>query len=177
MVKKGLIIINTGNGKGKTTAALGVAFRALGHGFNVCMVQFIKGSWKYGELEAAKKFDNFTLLPMGKGFVNLGAKEPDKEDVKLAKETLEKGKEAIFSEKYKIVILDEINYALTYKLIHVKQVLEILTDKPNNVHVILTGRGADKFPELINVADLVTEMREIKHPYHRGITAQRGIEF
>ena len=176
-MKKGLIIINTGNGKGKTTAALGVAFRALGHGFKVCMVQFIKGSWKYGELEAAKKFENFILLPMGKGFVNLGAKVPDKEDIDLAVATLEKGKKAILSGEYNIVILDEINYALTYNLINIKDVLSILTEKPENVHVILTGRGADKFPELIETADLVTEMKEIKHPYQKGITAQRGIEF
>ena len=176
-MKKGLIIINTGNGKGKTTAALGVAFRALGHGFQVCMVQFIKGSWKYGELESAKKFDNFTLLPMGKGFVNLGGKEPDPKDIELAEATLKRGKEAIFSDKYKLVILDEINYALTYNLIKIEDVLEILRNKPENVHVILTGRNADKFPELIEIADLVTEMKEIKHPYQQGITAQRGIEF
>ncbi len=176
-MKKGLIIINTGNGKGKTTAALGVAFRALGHGFQVCMVQFIKGSWKYGELESAEKFDNFTLLPMGKGFVNLGSKEPDPKDIELAEATLLKGKEAILSGKYKIVILDEINYALTYKLIKIEDVLEILRNKPEHVHIILTGRNADKFPELIDIADLVTEMKEIKHPYQQGITAQRGIEF
>jgi cob(I)alamin adenosyltransferase len=176
-MKKGLIIINTGNGKGKTTAALGTAFRALGHNFKVCMVQFIKGSWKYGELEAAKKFENFTLLPMGKGFVNFGAKEPDPEDVKLAESTLKKGKEAILSENYHLVILDEIIYALNYNLINIKDVMGLLKNKPQNVHVILTGRGADNFPELVEIADLITEMKEIKHPYQKGITAQRGIEF
>ncbi len=176
-MKKGLIIINTGNGKGKTTAALGLAFRALGHNFKVCMVQFIKGSWKYGELESAKKFDNFVLLPMGKGFVNFGAKDPDPEDVKLAEETLAKGKDAINSNEYKLVILDEVLYALSYNLIKEEKVLDILKNKPENVHVVLTGRGADNFPELIKIADLVTEMKEIKHPYQQGITAQRGIEF
>jgi cob(I)alamin adenosyltransferase len=176
-MKKGLIIINTGNGKGKTTAALGLAFRALGHNFKVCMVQFIKGSWKYGELESAKKFENFTLLPMGKGFVNFGAKEPDPKDTELAEETLAKGKDAINSGEYKLVILDEILYALCYNLIKIEDVLEIVKNKPDNVHVVLTGRGLDKFPELIKVADLVTEMKEIKHPYQQGITAQRGIEF
>ena len=176
-MKKGLIIINTGNGKGKTTAALGTAFRALGHGFNVYMLQFIKGSWKYGELEAAKKFDNFILEPMGKGFVNLGAKEPDPEDIELAEATLRKAKEIIQSGKYRLVILDEVLYALSYNLIKVENILDILKNKPENVHVILTGRGADKFPTLLEIADLVTEMKEIKHPYQKGITAQRGIEF
>ncbi len=176
-MKKGLIVVNTGNGKGKTTAALGLAFRALGHGFKVCMVQFIKGSWKYGELEAAKKFDNFILLPMGKGFVNLGAKEPDQRDIQLALETLEKGKKAVMSEEYKIVIFDEINYALTYNLIKIEDVMKLLREKPENVHIVLTGRGAEKFPELVEAADLITEMKEIKHPYQKGITAQRGIEF
>ncbi len=176
-MKKGLIIINTGNGKGKTTASLGLAFRALGHNFKVCMVQFIKGSWKYGELEAAKKFENFKLLPMGKGFVNFGAKEPDTEDVKLAEQTLNKGKEAIVSGKYQLIILDEILYALNYKLIKLSDVIELLKNKPENIHIVLTGRGAENFPELIELADLVTEMKEIKHPYQQGITAQRGIEF
>ncbi len=176
-MKKGLIIIHTGNGKGKTTAALGVAFRALGHNLKVCMVQFIKGSWKYGELEAAKKFENFTLLPMGKGFVNLGSKEPDPEDIRLAGETLKKGKEALMSGEYAIVIFDEINYALSYNLIKIEDVLTMLKDKPQNVHVILTGRDANKFPELIELSDLVTEMKEIKHPYQQGISAQVGLEF
>ena len=176
-MKKGLIIINTGNGKGKTTAALGVAFRALGHNFKVCMVQFIKGSWKYGELEAAKKFDNFTLIPMGKGFVNLGGKKPDPEDIKLAEKTLKKGKESILSGEYRLVILDEVNYAVSYNLIKIEDVIDILKNKPDNVHVILTGRNAETFPELIEIADLVTEMREVKHPYQKGINAQRGIEF
>jgi cob(I)alamin adenosyltransferase len=176
-MKKGLIIINTGNGKGKTTAALGVAFRALGHNFKVCMVQFIKGSWKYGELEAAKKFDNFTLIPMGKGFVNLGDKKPDPEDIKLAEKTLKKGKESILSGEYRLVILDEVNYAVSYNLIKIEDVIDILKNKPDNVHVILTGRNAETFPELIEIADLVTEMREVKHPYQKGINAQRGIEF
>ena len=174
-MKKGLIIVHTGNGKGKTTAALGLAFRALGNGLNVCMVQFIKGTWKYGELKSAEKFDNFEILPMGKGFVNLGAKEPAKEDIEAANEAFEKGKEAILSGKYDMVILDEINYAILYKLIDVEKVIELLKNKPENVHVVLTGRSANE--KIIEIADLVTEMREVKHPYQKGIKAQRGIEF
>ncbi len=174
-MRKGLIIVHTGNGKGKTTAALGLAFRALGNGFKVCMVQFIKGTWKYGELEAAKKFENFEILPMGKGFVNLGKENPDPEDIEAAMEAFNKGKEAILSGKYDLVILDEINYAILYKLIDVDSVIEVLNQKPDNVHVVLTGRHAHE--KIIEIADLVTEMREIKHPYQKGIKAQRGIEF
>ena len=174
-MRKGLIIVHTGNGKGKTTAALGLAFRALGNGFKVCMIQFIKGTWKYGELEAAKKFENFKILPMGKGFINLGADKPDPEDINAANEAFEKGKEAIISGKYDMVILDEINYAISYKLIDVDDVVNLLKNKPDKVHVVLTGRNAHE--KIIEIADLVTEMREIKHPYKKGIKAQRGIEF
>ncbi len=174
-MRKGLIIVHTGNGKGKTTAALGLAFRALGNGFKVCMVQFIKGTWKYGELEAAKKFENFEILPMGKGFVNLGAKNPDPQDVQAAGEAFNKAKKIILSGKYDLVILDEINYAILYKLISLEKVIEVLKQKPENVHVVLTGRNAHE--KIIEIADLVTEMKEIKHPYQKGIKAQRGIEF
>ena len=174
-MRKGLIIVHTGNGKGKTTAALGLAFRALGNGFKVCMVQFIKGTWKYGELEAAKKFENFEILPMGKGFVNLGAKNPDPQDIQAAEEALNKAKEVILSGKYDLVILDEINYAILYRLISPEKVIEILKQKPENIHVVLTGRNAHE--KIIEIADLVTEMKEIKHPYQKGIKAQRGIEF
>ncbi len=174
-MKKGLIIVHTGNGKGKTTAALGLAFRALGNGFKVCMIQFIKGTWKYGELKAAEKFENFEIIPMGKGFVNLGAKEPDPRDIEAAEEAFNKAKEVILSDKYDMVILDEINYAILYKLISVEKVVELLMQKPEKLHVVLTGRNAHE--KIIEIADLVTEMREIKHPYQKGIKAQRGIEF
>ncbi len=173
--RHGLIIVNTGNGKGKTTAALGTAFRAAGQGFNIIMIQFIKGSWKYGELEAAKKFPNFTIEPMGKGFVKLGATEPDAADIELAARTWERCAAAILSQEYDLVICDEINYAISYRLLPVAEVVAVLKRKPSTVHVILTGRDAK--PEIIAAADLVTEMREIKHPYQQGITAQRGIEF
>ncbi|MBN2332020.1 MAG: cob(I)yrinic acid a,c-diamide adenosyltransferase [Deltaproteobacteria bacterium] len=173
--RKGLIVVNTGHGKGKTTAALGTAFRAAGHGFHIIVIQFIKGSWKYGELEAAKKFDNLTITPMGTGFLKLGAAEPEAADCDLAEHIWQKCEEAIFSGAYDLVICDEVNYALAYKLLPVERVVATLKKKPAYLHVILTGRDAP--PEIIELADLVTEMKEIKHPYQEGITAQRGIEF
>jgi cob(I)alamin adenosyltransferase len=173
--RHGLIIINTGNGKGKTTAALGTVFRALGQGFRVAMIQFIKGSWRYGELSAAEKFANFTLEPMGHGFLKLGAEAPDPADCELAEKTWRRCAELIQSGDYDLVVCDEVNYALSYRLLPVEMVLETLRAKPSWVHVILTGRDAPA--ELIELADLVTEMREIKHPYQKGIKAQRGIEF
>ena len=171
----GFIMVFTGNGKGKTTAALGAAFRALGHNFKVVMVQFIKGNWKYGELEAAKKFDNFLIVPMGRGFLNLDAEVPDPADCALAEEIWDICDEKIMSDEFDVVICDEVIYALSYGVLPVAKVLETLARKPEWVNVILTGRGAPK--ELIEVADLVTEMREIKHPRQQWIKAQRGIEF
>jgi len=173
--RQGLIIVHTGHGKGKTTAALGTAFRAAGQGLKIIIIQFIKGSWKYGELEAAKKFDNITITPMGKGFIKLGASEPEPADCKLAEQTWAACEEAIVSGDFDLVVCDEVNYALSYKLLPVQRVIATLAKKPSHVHVILTGRDAPA--EIIELADLVTEMKEIKHPYKKGISAQRGIEF
>ncbi len=174
--KKGLIIVHTGPGKGKTTAALGLAFRAVGDGLKVLMVQFIKGSWHYGELDAAEMLgqDKFVIRPMGKGFVKLGG-EPDPEHKKAAEEAWAFAREKIFSGEYDMIILDEINYALSYGLVPVAPVVEALEQKPETLHVVLTGRNAH--PDIVAAADLVTEMREIKHPYQKGIEAQRGIEY
>ena len=173
--KKGLIIVHTGPGKGKTTAALGLALRAVGSGLKVLMVQFIKGSWHYGELDAAKAFgDKFVLRPMGRGFVKLGG-EIDPEDKRAADEAWAFAREKIFSGEYDMIILDEINYAISYGLVSVAPVVEALKQKPEAVHVVLTGRNAH--PEIVELADMVTEMREIKHPYQKGIEAQRGIEY
>ena len=173
--KKGLIIVHTGPGKGKTTAALGLGFRAVGSGLKVLMVQFIKGSWHYGELDAAKAFgDKFVLRPMGRGFVKLGG-EIDPEDKRAADEAWAFAREKIFSGEYDMIILDEINYAISYGLLAVGPVLDTLKRKPEMVHVVLTGRNAPA--DLIALADLVTEMREVKHPYQKGIEAQRGIEY
>ena len=175
--RKGLIIVHTGPGKGKTTAALGTAMRAAGQGLKVLMVQFIKGSWHYGELEAAKRFDedSFRIIPMGRGFVKVGAEKPDPEDVRLVEEAWRFAAEKIQSGEYDLVILDEINYAISYKMLEVGKVIEALKRKPEMVHVILTGRSAH--PDIVELADLVTEMREIKHPYYKGVQAQRGIEY
>ena len=175
--RKGLIIVHTGPGKGKTTAALGTAFRAVGQGLRVLMVQFIKGSWHYGELETAKLLgdDRITILPMGRGFVKVGAEKPDPEDVRLVEDAWRLAAEKMRSGQYDLVILDEINYAISYKMLSPEWVVQALRTKPEMLHVILTGRNAH--PAIVELADMVTEMREVKHPYQKGIQAQRGIEY
>ncbi len=174
--RRGLILINTGPGKGKTTAALGTALRAVGCGMKVLMLQFIKGSWHYGELDAAEAFrPNFVLKQMGRGFVKIGGVEPDPEDVRLVEEAWAEAHQAIDSGEWDMVILDEINYAISYKMLDPATVAEALKSKPEMVHVILTGRNAH--PLLVELADTVTEMREVKHAYQKGILAQRGIEY
>ena len=174
--RKGLIIIFTGAGKGKTTAALGTAFRALGNGMRVLMLQFLKGSWHYGELDAAKKFaGQFELRQMGRGFVKVGGAETDPEDVRMVEECWSQAQAAIGSGDWDMVVLDEINYAISYKMLDAEKVAEFLRGKPEMVHVVLTGRNAHV--SLIEVADTVTEMRQVKHAYERGILAQRGIEY
>jgi len=175
--RKGLIIVYTGPGKGKTTAALGTALRCVGQGLRVLMVQFIKGSWHYGELEAAHLLgeERFKILPMGRGFVKVGAEKPDPEDIRLAREAWEFARENILGGQYDLVILDEINYVISYKMLDAEGVVEALKIKPQSLHVLLTGRNAH--PAIVELADLVTEMREVKHPYQKGISAQRGIEY
>ncbi len=175
--RKGLIIVYTGPGKGKTTAALGTAFRSVGQGLKVLMVQFIKGSWHYGELDAALMLgeDRFKILPMGRGFVKVGEEKPDAEDIRLAQEAWEFARQNMLGGQYDLVILDEINYAISYKMLDPSMVAKALKEKPEMVHVILTGRNAH--PSVVELADMVTEMREVKHPYHKGISAQRGIEY
>jgi cob(I)alamin adenosyltransferase len=175
--ENGLLIVYTGPGKGKTTCALGTAFRAVGQGLRVLMVQFIKGSWHYGELDAAKMLgdDKFEIRPMGRGFVKVGGAETDPEDIRLAEECWETGRQAIYSGKYELVILDEINYTISYKMLDAAKVVEALKGRPEQVHVICTGRNAH--PLLVEAADLVTEMKEVKHPYTKGILAQRGIDY
>jgi cob(I)alamin adenosyltransferase len=174
--RRGLILINTGPGKGKTTAALGTALRAVGCGMKVLMLQFIKGSWHYGELDAAEAFgENFVLKQMGRGFVKIGGAESDPEDVRLVEAAWAEAREAIYSGEWDLVILDEINYAIGYKMLDPQVVAEALRNKPEMVHVILTGRNAH--PLLVELADTVTEMREVKHAYQKGILAQKGIEY
>ncbi len=174
--QRGLLMVFTGNGKGKTSAAMGTALRAVGQGLKVLMIQFIKGSWHYGELDAARMLGGaFEIRPMGRGFVKVGAEQPDPEDVRLAEQAWEAAAAAIRSEDYDMVILDEINYAMHYGMLPVDRVLEELASRPEKVHVICTGRNAH--PRLIEAADLVSEVKEIKHPFHKGILAQRGIEY
>jgi cob(I)alamin adenosyltransferase len=175
-IRRGLIIVNTGPGKGKTTAAMGTAFRAVGNGMKVLMLQFLKGSWHYGELDAAKAFgENFVMKQMGRGFVKVGGAETDPEDLKMVEAAWEEAREAIMSGKWDLIILDEINYAISYGMLDPAKVVETLQQKPEMVHVILTGRSAH--PSIIKVADTVTEMKQVKHAYEKGVLAQRGIEY
>jgi len=169
----GLIIVNTGDGKGKTTAAMGTAFRAAGVGFKVKMIQFIKGSWDYGELHSAELIPNFEIVPMGEGFT--WETKNKERDTAIAWKTWEACAEAIEKGEHDMLIFDEINNAIAYDYLDVNVVIEALKKKPADMHIILTGRDAR--PELIELADLVTEMREIKHPFQEGIYAQKGIEY
>ncbi len=174
--RKGLILINTGSGKGKTTAAMGTALRAVGNGMRVLMLQFLKGSWHYGELDAAKAFgERFVMRQMGRGFVKIGGAETDPEDVHLVQAAWEEAREAILSGEWDLVVLDEINYAIGYGMLDPAQVVDTLKARPEMVHVILTGRNAH--PSLVEIADTVTEMRQVKHAYEQGVLAQRGIEY
>jgi cob(I)alamin adenosyltransferase len=174
---RGLIIVYTGNGKGKTTAALGLCVRAVGYDEKVCIIQFIKGSWKYGELDGIKRLaPNVELYQKGLGFVGIIDDKLDRsEHIKAANEAIVFAKERILSGKYDIVILDEINVAMSLDLIKIEDVFDLVNCKPELLDLVLTGRNAR--PELIERADLVTEMREIKHPYQKGIMAQKGIDF
>ena len=175
--RKGLLIVYTGDGKGKTTSALGVAFRALGYGWKICMVQFIKGTWKYGEMTSiAELGDRFELHRMGAGFYKIMDDDlPDEVHHAAAAEALKLLMEKLVSASYDLVIADELNVALDTGLVAEQDVRRLLASRPKQVHLIVTGRGAPPF--LIDAADLVTEMREVKHPYRQGIKAQPGIDY
>jgi len=170
----GLLIVFTGNGKGKTTAALGMALRAAGHGMKILILQFIKGTWPYGELQAFERFPEVKIQPLGTGFT--WKKESLDEDRQLAQIGWEQAVDEIRRGEYDIIILDELNYVLSYGLLPIEPVLAALENRPPGLHVVVTGRNASE--ELIGMADLVTEMRQVKHPYHdQGVKAQKGIEF
>ncbi|MCL5035859.1 MAG: cob(I)yrinic acid a,c-diamide adenosyltransferase [Chloroflexi bacterium] len=171
---RGQIQIYTGSGKGKTTAALGLALRALGRGLSVYMIQFLKGDTEYGELKALEKFSDMTVEQFGRAdFVNL--ESPDPIDIKLAGEALARAGEIIGSGKYDIVILDEACVAVGWGLIKIEDLEELLKNKPPVVELILTGRSCPW--EIIKKADLVTEMKEIRHYYKKGVPARIGIEY
>jgi len=176
-LNQGLVIVYTGDGKGKTTASIGLGVRAIGYNWNVCMIQFIKGSWKYGELESIKRLTpKFEIIPAGKGFVNiLGDSKPFKLHKQIAHEAIELSIEKITSDKYKIIILDEINYALNLKLINLKDILRLIKIKPKGLTLVITGDKAHK--RVIDSADLVTEMKNIKHPYQKKNLAIKGLDF
>ena len=175
MQRKGLILIHTGNGKGKTTAAFGAAFRAAGQGMKVLILQFMNGLKDLGELKALKRIDlPITLEQYGRRvFFRTRTCEPM--DIHKAHQGLRAFKRALKGNLYDLIILDEINMAIHFGLLSVEEVIEAIEQKPPELHLVLTGRNADQ--KLIEMADLVTEMREIKHHYHQGVHAQKGIEF
>ena len=177
MSEKGFVIVYTGGGKGKTTAALGLALRAIGYNHKVCMIQFIKGSWHYGEMDSSKKLaPEFELIAVGKGFVGImDDKSPREEHEKIAEEAIKICKEKISSRNFDLVILDEVNYAIDLGLINIEDIIELIKTKPDSLDVVLTGNNAKQ--EIIDLADLVTEMKEIKHPFKSGIKAKKGIDF
>jgi cob(I)alamin adenosyltransferase len=174
---KGLVVVYTGKGKGKTTAALGIVLRSVGHGYRVGMIQFIKGEWYYGELSSSKRLEpEFEMIVAGKGFVGIiDDDHPIQEHQKAAQDALALARERLSSKMYDVMILDEINYAMKLNLIPVKNVIDIVKEKPRKTTLVLTGNYAPA--EVIAVADLVTEMREIKHPYQLGIKAKKGIDY
>jgi cob(I)alamin adenosyltransferase len=170
---KGLIHVYTGNGKGKTTAAIGLGIRAVGNGLKVVMIQFMKGR-RYSELETLEKVQNFTVVQFGRDeFVS--KKNPEKIDIELAHKGLTYAREAIQKNLFDVVILDEINVAVDYQLLTVDDVLELFRQKPETMELIVTGRYAH--PEIIKQADVVSEILEIKHPYQKGIQSRKGIDW
>ncbi len=173
-MEQGLVQVYFGRGKGKTTAAIGQGIRATGHGFKVYMIQFMKGNYKYGEIEAIKGISNFELKQFGSPDL---ISEPGEFDINEGNKALDFAKEIVMSDEYDIVILDEVGVAISMNVIPVEPVLELIKDKPEKVELILTG-GPKMHPKIKEIADLVTEMKMIKHYYSsKGITARYGIEF
>jgi cob(I)alamin adenosyltransferase len=174
-IEKGLVIVHTGKGKGKSTAAFGMVFRALGNGMPVAIIQFVKGKWQTGERVALEKFaDLVSINTMGEGFT--WETQDRQRDLAAARTAWDRAKDLILAGEHAMVLLDELNIVLRYDYLPVEEIVAFLRDeKPSHVHVIVTGRNA---PEaLIEIADLVTEMEMVKHPFRSGVKAQKGIEF
>ncbi len=172
--ERGLLIVHTGKGKGKSTAAFGMVFRAIGHGMRVGVVQFVKGAWGTGERDVLEKFpDLVTIKAMGQGFT--WDTQDRQRDIAAAHAAWEEAKRMIADPQYRMVLLDELNIVLRYDYLPLDEVIAFLKAKPHDTHVIVTGRNAKD--ELIEIADLVTEMTEIKHPFRAGVKAQAGVEF
>ena len=171
---QGLVQIFTGDGKGKTSAALGIVLRALGHGLKVYIIFFMKGDYPYGERNILSELPNVTVASFGqKGFIDPSKIKP--EEIEQARQALAAAREAMLSGNYNLVVLDEVNVAIAWNLIALDEVIKLIKDKPGNVELILTGRQADA--RLIELADLVTEMVKIKHPYDKGGLARKGIDY
>lgn len=173
-IGKGYVQVYTGNGKGKTTAALGLAVRAAGHGLHTVILQFMKGWIDYGELEGVRMLAPHVEIHQAGRDTFVNRKNPDPEDTRLAREGWELAKKTILGGKADIVVLDEINCAIDFGLLPLEEVIEVIKRKPDGMELVLTGRGAPQ--ELIEVADLVTEMREVKHYYAKGVDARVGVE-
>jgi cob(I)alamin adenosyltransferase len=173
-LKRGLVYIFTGDGKGKTSAALGVVLRALGHGMRVHITHFMKGDYPYGERDVLSKLPNVTVASFGSlKFVDPANVKP--EEIEQARLALAAAREAMLSGDYDLIVLDEVNIAVAWKLVELDEVVRLIEDKPKNVELILTGRQADT--KLVQLADLVTEMLKIKHPYDEGVPARKGIDY
>jgi cob(I)alamin adenosyltransferase len=171
--KRGYVQVYTGDGKGKTTASLGLGLRAYGNNLKVYMLQFMKGR-RYSEIDAIEKIENFTISQHGRDeFVS--KEDPEQIDIDLAMEGFEKAKVILLSGEYDLVILDELNVAVDFGLVPLQDALDLIKAKPEHVELVLTGRNAPA--EFIEIADLVTEMKEIKHFYQKGVEARKGIEF
>lgn len=170
---KGIVIVNTGDGKGKTTSAVGQAVRAAGSGFRVCFIQFIKGKWVTGEAELLKGLDLIEFHTMGTGFTWLN--EDKTEIVEKGREAWRLAEQKVMSGVFDMVVLDELTYLITYQIIPEESLLKLIQTRPAGLHLVITGRGASS--ALVDAADLVTEMKEIKHPFKDGIKAQKGIEY
>ena len=173
-LEKGLLIVHTGKGKGKSTAALGMVMRAIGHGFKVGIVQFVKGKWETGERVVLERFaDQVTINTMGEGFT--WETQSRERDIAAARAAWNQAVSLIRDPEIKMVLLDELNIVLRYDYLPLEEVLAVLRDKPEDKHVIVTGRNAKD--ELLEIADLVTEMAMVKHPFREGVKAQAGVEF